>query len=559
VSLDVTAPTKESAMKVHTALARALVEDHGVSTVFGLLGGGNMLLVDDFVHRFHGTCVRTTREDGAVLGALGYGHATGALGVATVSPGPGFTNTVTALVEGVRNRTPLLVIAGDTHTLDPRNLHSIDQKAVTLSTEAGFVQVRDPTTALDDLATAVRRAFEERRPVVLNLPVEYAGADVEYTSPTPRPVEKAASTEDTASIDRALEVLGNAEKPILLAGWGAFEADATETLTTLAELIGAPVATTMKAKGLFRGSPVDLGTFGGMSSDIATEVIREADCIVAFGASLNTWTAAHGAHLDGKAIIQVDHLPDNIGILFPVTVGVVGDVRAVAQSMIEKLRAADAPAKDFRPRALEERLAAYNPFDEFEDTSAPDVVDIRTFMARLNQHLPPDRNVVTDGGRFVIAPMRYLDVREPRSWLAPLGFGSMGTAIGSALGVAMAKPDAPTVVVSGDGSLMMSPNEFNTAVRYSLDLIVVVLNDSAYGSEYHLFLHSDSADPQLATTLTTFDWPDLADIARSLGGDGLTVRSLDDLDAAVKAIESRDRPLLLDVKVDPAAKVGFMD
>ena len=158
-------------MKLHDALARALAE-HGVDTMFGLTGDANLFLVDRFMREHKGTYVSAAHEAGAVLMAHGYASVTGRVGVATVTHGPAFTNTVTALIEGVRSHTPILLIAGDTPVVDKEHIQAVDQRSVILGTGVGFEQVRSLDTAVVDLSTAMRRALVERRPVVLNVPVD---------------------------------------------------------------------------------------------------------------------------------------------------------------------------------------------------------------------------------------------------------------------------------------------------------------------------------------------------------------------------------------------------
>ena len=165
-------------MRLHAALARAL-KDHGTDTLFGLIGDANLFMVDRFVQDETGTYVGAAHEAGAVLMAYGYANRSGRLGVATVTHGPGLTNTLTALVEGVKSRTPMLLIAGDTPASIRNHMQDIAQREVILSAGSGFEQVASSQTALADLAVAIRRAHLERRPVALNVPAEFMWEDVE--------------------------------------------------------------------------------------------------------------------------------------------------------------------------------------------------------------------------------------------------------------------------------------------------------------------------------------------------------------------------------------------
>jgi thiamine pyrophosphate-dependent acetolactate synthase large subunit-like protein len=155
--------------------------------------------------------------------------------------------------------------------------------------------------------------------------------------------------------------------------------------------------------------------------------------------------------------------------------------------------------------------------------------------------------VVTDGGRFVAQPIKLLDVPHPSALIYTFSFGSIGLGTGAAIGAAVASPGSPVLFVAGDGGFMSGGlNEFHTAVRENLDLILVLCNDGSYGAE-HLHFRARGMDP----SLSMFDWPDFAPVADALGGRGVTVCSLADLDVAEQAIAERDRPLLIDLKLDP--------
>src|SRR5438445_1166970 len=206
-------------MYVHAAIAQAL-HDHGVDVVFGLMGDGNLFVVDSFVKNTGGRFISVTHEAAGVLAANGYGRTTGRVGVATVTHGPALTNIVTPLVESVRGRQPLVVVAGDTARADAGNLQEIDQRSVIEPTGAGFVQVRSFDSVVDDVASAFRRAETERRPIVLNVPIEFQWEEVEY-QPTPRDHTVQAIRPSDEALDRALGLIASARRPVVLAGVGA--------------------------------------------------------------------------------------------------------------------------------------------------------------------------------------------------------------------------------------------------------------------------------------------------------------------------------------------------
>jgi acetolactate synthase-1/2/3 large subunit len=534
-------------MLFHEALAKGLV-DHQITTVFGVLGDANLYAMDAFQRHCGGTFVSMSNEAGGVLAANGYARTSGRLGVATVTHGPALTNTVTALVESVRDHTPVLLIAGDTAVADRENFQNISQRDVVMPTGAGFEQVRTPGTLAEDLATAVRRAVLERRPVVLNVPVEFQWEQVEYESAPSRWLAAQAAMPDPAVMDRAVGVVASAKRPIILAGQGAATPGARKALLRLAGRIGAPVATTLRARDLFRGEPHNLGVFGSLADEVALDTIMKSDCVVAFGASLNKWTTAEGSLLDGKRVVHVDVARAGLARYSDVHVGVVGDATAVADSLVEWLDQAEVEPTGFASPELAQRLAT-PPAANFPDLSTEATVDIRVVLGRLESAFPRERTLVLDGGRFIFHAFRQLHVPEPSAYVHTVNFGSIGLGMGNAIGAAYGSPDRPVLLVTGDGGFMLGGLvEFSAAVRHELDLVVVVLNDGAYGAE-HVQLRNKDMDPEI----TTMAWPDLGPVATSLGGQGWTVRTLADLDEALAAVDRRDRPMLIDVKLDPDA------
>ena len=389
----------------------------------------------------------------------------------------------------------------------------------------------------------------EGGPVVLNIPFDFLNADAgDPDIPRPGSLVEAVPAVGHKSIDDALGVLVTAKRPVILAGRGAVLAGARVELERLADLVGAPVATTLLGKDFFRGHPRNIGICGTVSSPIAAQVVAEADCVVAFGASLNKHTA--GPTLAGKRVVHCDVDPQRIGAFMEVDLAVLGDARVVASAMVDGLVDArfDAIAGD---SGLAERLAAASPRDQFQDRSSDgQTLDLRTAMVALDELLPIDRSVVTDAGRFLLGPWKFLHVNDPMRFVHTTNFASIGLGLGNAIGAAVAHPEELTVAVVGDGGFMMHLGEFSTAARNQLPLLVVVLNDGSYGAEYTaLKLYGMDPDYSLIT------WPDLAPVATALGGRGITVRSVDQLAEAVSGIDSLSGPLLLDVKVDPSVDI----
>ena len=423
-------------MKGHDALAKALV-DQGVDTVFGLVGDGNLFVVQSLVTDHDVRYVAAAHEAAATLMAAGWATASGRLGVATVTHGPGLTNTFSSLIEGVRNRIPMLLVCGDVPAGDPLHLQRIPQHDVVAATGAGFVQVRLPQTICQDVAVAVRRAWMESRPIVLNMPLDFEWEDVEYDAVPRWEAPAVALSPDPAALDRAVGILASSSRPLVLAGRGAVLSNGgRDALVRLAHRIGAPVATTVLATGLFEGDPFNLGICGTVGNSAGLEAIAQADCVIAFGAALNQFTTDKWTLLNGKAVIQVDLDPARVGALGPITAGVVGDVAKVADTIVTWLDEADHKPSGFRSPELEAQLKAYDATSEFQDQSTSLAVDPRTLTVRLDSILPKPRNVVLDAGRFMINALK-IKASEPMGFVTSHAFGAIGQGMATAVGTAV--------------------------------------------------------------------------------------------------------------------------
>lgn len=530
-------------LKAYQALARFLAENR-LGPLFGLVGDANLYMVDSFTREYGGRYLSAANEAGAALMALGYAAVSGRTGLATVTHGPAVTNTLTALVEGVKSLTPIVLLCGDTAAHDRGNLQDIPQREAILSTGAGFEQMRSAATATGDLARAIRRARTERRPVAFNIPTDLQREEVEY-----RPVALEASAPAVLAapageaLDNAVGIIAAAKRPIMLAGRGACDDESREALLRLAGRIEAPLATTLRAKDLFRGLDHNLGVFGTLSAPGAVDAILKSDCVVAFGAGLNGYTTSNGALLEGKRVVQVSAQAADIGRWHAPDAGLVGTTPQVVDAMVRLLDEAEIPGSGFRgelPRSGLDARPAPAP-------GAATGLDFVAVLDKLNRLLPADRLLVVDAGRFIVKTFQHIEVEAPRFFMQTTSFGSIGLGMGAAIGAAAAEPDRPVVLMVGDGGFMLGGlTEFNSAVRHRSNLIVVVCNDGSYGAE-----HVQLRDKQMDTSLIEFDWPDFAPLAEALGGRGVAVRSMDDLDAAGEAIRTRTRPLLIDIKLDP--------
>lgn len=532
---------------LNEAAARWLV-DSGMTTMFGLLGDANLFMARSFADDCGGRFVPATHEAGAVLMGLGHALVTGQPGLVNVTHGPGLTNSLTALVDGVKGRVPLLLLCGDTPVAARDHFQNVSQREFVLATGAGFYQLRSPDTLFDDLVAALRDCALQRKPTVLNMPAEFGWEEVAYQPSHWRPARTPQISTSGDELDNAVGIIAAARSPIVLAGRGALAEKDEAALRALAERTGALLATTLKGKGLFHDHPYNLGIFGGLSTPVATELILQSDCVLAFGASLNRWTTANESLLKGKRVIQCSQEAADLDANYPPDAALTGDPASVAADIIYWLDQAEIPASGFRNEEVRQRIAACDPFAGLVDTATDDTVDLTRSLLTLNKAIPEDRIVVTDVGRFVGQTWKALDVARAGSFIHTVNFGSIGLGPGYAIGAAVASPERPTVLVVGDGGFMLGGvSEFHTAVRENIDLIVIVCNDSSYGAE-----HVQYTERNLDPGLSLFRWPEFSELAAVLGGSGIAVRNEDDLSAACEAIRVRRGPLLIDLKLDPS-------
>jgi thiamine pyrophosphate-dependent acetolactate synthase large subunit-like protein len=530
-------------MRVAEAVGRALPE-LGVDVVFGLMGSGNLTVTNamrDAGARFYAA----RHEGGAICMADGYGRVSGRIAACSVHQGPGLTNTMTGLTEAAKSRTPLLVLAPETPSAALRSNFRIDQVGLVESVGATAERVHGPDTALRDVARAVRRAHVERRAVVLMLPLDIQAAECADDMPPAAGPPIARPAPAPVSVTAAAHVLDAAQRPIIVAGRGAVLAGAGPRLRALGERTGALLATSAVANGLFAGDPFALGIAGGFASPLATRLLREADAVVAFGASLNQWTTRHGT-LPGPdaTVVQVDLDADAIGGHRPVDIGIVGDAALTARALLD----ATTGGAGQRTRALAAEIATHRWRDEpFEASTTTGVLDPRTLSIALDDLLPAQRTVSVDSGAFMGWPSMYLEVPDAAGFVFPQAFQCVGLALGNAIGAAIARPDRVTVAALGDGGALLSLPEFETLGRLGLPILVVIYDDAAYGAEVHHF-----APMGEAVDLAQFPDTDFAALAEAAGCRGITARSLDDLAGLREWLAVRDRPLVLDAKVDPA-------
>ncbi len=541
-------------MKVYVAVAETLSR-LGVDTSFGLVGSGNYGLIDHLTRHcgiaYHGS----RHEAAAVAMADGYARVSGKLSVCTVHQGPGVTNTLTALTEAVKAHTPLLLLAGDTATTALYQNLDVDQDAVVSSIGAGIERIRGASTAVEDTVRAVRRAKTERRPVVVSLPIDVQEQECEVEDP-PTFVEAliSASRPSVEAVSKVADLLESSNRPVIVAGRGAVLASARPQLEALGERIGALFATSMMAKGFFSGNSFDLGVSGGFSSPLAARLLGEADLVLSFGASLNTWTTNHRRLFSPLArIVHCDLEPSAIGRIQPVTLGAIGDAAETAEALLEELDRRDTSYAGFRTDTVMQQIENFRWEDEFEDESTEDTVDPRSVLIALDEMLPAQRTVAVDCGHFAGFAAMHLRVPDAAGFVFAEAFQAVGLGMGAGMGAAVARPDRVAVVVVGDGGLLMSVGELDAAVQLGIPLLVVVMNDAGYGAEVHHFRSLG-----LPTDLALLEAKDFSAISAAMGARGAVIRSTEELEQAREWMEAPTGVMVLDCKVNPRVEGEYL-
>ncbi len=522
----------------------------GADTVFGVVGSGNFHVTNALIAN-GATFVATRHECGAACAADAWARGTGRVGILSVHQGPGLTNALTGITEAAKSRTPLLVLAADVAGAAVRSNFRIDVAALATSVGAEADRLYSPATAAADAARAYRTAQRQRRTVVLAMPLDVQAAQCEPRKiPPVPPLAPPAPAPEAAA--RLAQALAEAERPVFVAGRGARAARAA--LEELADACGALLATSAVAKGLFHGSPWDLGVSGGFASPLAAELITGADLVVGWGSSLNMWTMRHGKLIGpGARVAQVDDDSSAIGAHQPVDIAVPGDVAQTARVVLASL-----PAQPgYRSEGLRDRIAREVRWRDvpYDDQGGDGVIDPRTLTIALDDLLPAERVVAIDSGNFMGYPSMFLSVPDEQGFCFTQAYQSIGLGLASAIGAALAQPDRLPVAALGDGGALMGVSELETVVRLGLPMIIVIYDDEAYGAEVHHF-----GPDGFALDTVRFPPADIAAIGRGFGCAGVTVRGPGDLGPVRDWLAGpRDRPLVIDAKVASASGSWWLE
>lgn len=519
----------------------------GADVFFGLMGEDTAGVTVALIER--GLRYVSTRHEAAAVGmADGYSWASGKLGIALVTRGPGLMNGLTAARNAARAGERVLIVTGDSPTTrwylpDPKNL---DQRKLSETAGLVFAGTDDPAEVRRCADMAIASALSGTPAVlaiaanVLNGPLpDVAGAP---PVPSPPPLPEL----DPATLDRVADLLLRSAQPLVLAGRGATTGRVPELLIELARRSGALLGTTLPARDLFLGQPNDLGVVGGFARVRSEEPLRGVDFVLAVGASLGDFTTAGQTLFQQAIVAQVERDPSRSGIYYPVDLGVIGDASSVCAALVDLLPAG---GEGLVAPAVADDAPLYNGPDE----SAGGLVDPRLVAAVLDELLPKDRVVLCDAGRYSTAPHRFMRSSGLNTFRLVAEAGAIGAGLGPAIGAALARPERQTVLCAGDGGLLLSASDLETVAREGIPLLIIVFNDHAFGAEKLVLAASG-----LPVSYAEFPETDIAAIARGMGIESATVRSAQELRDLLPSIIERRTPALLDCKVLPDLVVPRM-
>nr|WP_082689170.1 biosynthetic-type acetolactate synthase large subunit [Deinococcus actinosclerus] len=516
----------------------ATLANHGISTVFGYPGGAIMPVYDALTFYPEVRHVLTRHEQGAAHAAEGWAKATGEIGVCMATSGPGATNLVTGLADAMLDSVPLLAITGNvaSHLMGTDAFQEADITGITLPITKHNYVVRDVEELPLIVAEAIRIARSGRPgPVLVDIPkdIQLAAFHGEIPAPHARPEAPAPSPE---SVERALELLRGAKKPVIMAGGGSL--DASAEITALARAWDIPVITTLMGLGAFPSSdPLWLGMPGMHGSVAANRAISEADVLLGIGLRFDDRvTGRVSGFAPNAAIIHVELDAAEIGKIIRTHVPVRGDAKQAAQLLAEG--AQPTPRPEWKAQIEDWKSRTVTPETYGAGYAVKAVVD----------RLRPDDILSSDVGQHQMLAAQLARFEKPRRWINSGGLGTMGFGLPAAIGAGMAEPGVRSVVIAGDGGFQMTAQELATLKMYDVrNVKICIINNSFLGMVrqwQELFHEKRYSEVWLGDSN-----PDFIKLAGAYDVPGYRATTAEELPAAIDAWLSDPKSALLEVVV----------
>ncbi|MRJ02416.1 MAG: acetolactate synthase large subunit [Epsilonproteobacteria bacterium] len=527
------------------------MREEGVEVVFGYPGGAIMNVYDEIYKHRYFQHILTRHEQAAVHAADGYARATGKVGVAFVTSGPGFTNAVTGLATAYMDSIPLVVISGQV----PLSMIGTDAFQ-----EIDAVGISRPCTKHNYLVQSARElprilaeAFYIARsgrpgPVHIDIPKDVTAEVAEFVYPKEVKLEtyKPTIRGNVRQIKKAVEAIKSASRPIFYLGGGIIHSNSAHLVRELVDATQIPAVETLMARGtLPHDHPQLLGMVGMHGSYAANMAMSEADLLIALGPRFDDRVTGKLSEFAKYAkVIHIDIDPSSIGKLVPVNYPIVGDLKAVLQELLPLAKKEIDPDRYAKWREILKRYDELHPL-QYKDSD--EVLKPQWVIERVGQKLKGRARITTDVGQHQMWTAQFYPFTRPREFITSGGLGTMGFGFPAAIGVKRGVGDEVVVNFTGDGSILMNIQELITAVQYRLPVINIILNNSYLGMvrQWQTFFY----DKRYAETDLSIQ-PDFVRVAEAFGGVGYRVKTKEEFDKALDDALSKGVVALIDVIVD---------
>ncbi len=536
-----------------TNVADTLVEYlscKNVRHIFGVLAHTSFAIGDAIAKRPHMSFINAQHEGGAGNMALGYARATKQPAVCLVSAGGGATNIVTAVAQAHKESVPLFVISSDIDTAASAkgaysSFHGMEHVRLfqpITKQSAKLERVEELGSLLDTLFRQTTRG--RQGPVFLIVPEDLQHENLpEPLSFTPT-AEPVAPAMDAGAAQAAVDLLLQAKTPVVLAGTGVDWAGAREEVRELAELLSLPVAVSYTAKGVFpENHPLALGCLGFGSRPYSRKFFQESDLILALGATFSEGTTMRFGHeiIPEKAkIIQIDTDPEELGSNYPTALSIQADAKIALRAIIDGVKSRQPKANDARAQAIQRAKQAWK--NDLDEKTSKSGLTYESVMKVLNELLTGNEILTTSG--MTGDTLRGIDAVTPIIHAGE--FRAIGTALATAMGVKLGRPDARVICVTGDGSFMMEQQELATATYHKIPVFVLILRNKAYGG-----MKRDQIKTYGGRVIgTELFIPDLPRLAELYGAKGFAVTRKEELRPVFQQALATDEFVVVDVKLD---------
>jgi len=525
----------------------------GVHTLFGYPGGVVLTVYDElFSSDIHHILVR--HEQAAVHAADGFARATGQVGVALVTSGPGATNTVTGLATAYMDSIPMVVISGQV----PTQLIGNDAFQ-----EADIVGITRPCTKhnflvkdVADLARILKEAFFLARsgrpgPVLVDLPKDVIVNSTEFVYPEEIRLRGYNPTYDghVGQIKKALKTILEAKKPVVYAGGGVVLSNAAKEMTELAKRLKLPVTMTLMGLGCFPGSdPQSLGMLGMHGTYRANHAVTNCDLLIAVGARFDDRVTGKVDEFAPEAkVIHIDIDPTSISKNVGVDIPIVGDVKSVLSKMLSLIKPADEESRDGVVGPWHAKIDTWRQEHRMDYGQGEEVIKPQYVVEMLREVTGGDCIISTEVGQNQMWAAQYFTFDEPRCWLTSGGLGTMGYGFPAAMGAQAAFPEKTVIDIAGDGSIQMNIQELATVVQYNLPVKIAILNNRYLGMVrqwQELFYGKRYSH-------TVMDHaPDFVKLAEAYGALGLRAERPEEVRPVIEKALAHPGPVVMDFRVD---------